>query len=58
MFRNKDVNHIDLDSLFADDSQQEPSPVEEETAPTADSNIDNTKAFAKRLRESTEKARA
>lgn len=58
MFENKDVNDIDLDSLFADDSQQEPSPVEEETAPTADSNIDNTKAFAKRLRESTDKARA
>ena len=58
MLENKDVNGIDLDSLFADDSQQEPSPVEEETAPTADSNIDNTKAFAKRLRESTEKARA
>lgn len=58
MLENKDVNDIDLDSLFADDSQQEPSPVEEETAPTADSNIDNTKAFAKRLRESTEKARA
>lgn len=58
MLENKDVNDIDLDSLFADDSQQEPSPVEEETAPTADSNIDNTKAFAKRLRESTDKARA
>lgn len=57
MLENKDVNDIDLDSLFADDSQQEPSPVEEETAPAADSNIDNTKAFAKRLRESTEKAR-
>lgn len=58
MLENKDVNDIDLDSLFADDSQQEPSPVEEEAAPTADSNIDNTKAFAKRLRESTDKARA
>lgn len=58
MLENKDVNDIDLDSLFADDSQQEPSPVEEETAPAADSNIDNTKAFAKRLRESTDKARA
>lgn len=61
MFENEnDVDGIDLDKLFANDDQQESSPAQDEAATpvNGDSAIDNTKAFAKRLRESTDKARS
>lgn len=56
----------ELEELFNDDTQQETPPAEENTEPQTDvqtgaddksKNIEHTKAFAKRLRESTEKAR-
>lgn len=57
----------ELEELFNDDAQQETPPAEETTDPQTDAqtgtddnkskNIEQTKAFAKRLKESTDKAR-
>ena len=72
MFENEGVNHFtleELEELFTDESEQQ-SPAAEstennETDPQSKNNgndgkenpVDTTKAFAKRLKESTEKAR-
>lgn len=60
-----DLSSIDLDALFADETTQETPPAEEGTAtnePESTDDVqqsepDTTKAFARRLRESTDKAR-
>jgi hypothetical protein len=72
MFRNRDnvFTVEELEELFNDEVQQETPPAEEPTEPqsevqteddkvedTKSNNVEQTKAFAKRLRESTDKAR-
>lgn len=62
-FGANDLTVEELDALFAEDVQQEPPPATEDSATDESANtsnadtVDTTKAFAKRLRESTEKAR-
>lgn len=57
-----DASSKGLMDLFDDDIQQEPPLADDDTSPNDDGKlveqVDQTKAFAKRLRESTDKARA
>lgn len=62
-----EFTEAELEELFRDEFESETPPTEEEAAPQTDTttdneqsagtNVDTTKAFAKRLRESTDKAR-
>ena len=66
IFGDNDLTPEEIDALFGSEDQQETPPANEETAHSeestgnqdkGDEKIEQTKAFAKRLRESTDKAR-
>lgn len=66
IFGDNDLTAEEIDALFGSEEQQETPPANDETAhseqPTGDQDkgdekVEQTKAFAKRLRESTDKAR-